>query len=171
MNLKKNVMLVLVIVICVSFFLPWITVESEAIGGVSKILTGKKQATLDSISGFKVPILANSDESRFMISVIKIFNPGITNADKKSWLIWGVPLLAVAMYFLANAFKGNKWIKLGIGIIGIAIFVVSVFKISTTDLDKLVLKVNIGIGLWLIFVSYLGIGVLQILEFIKLKKS
>lgn len=171
MDIKKTLMLFLVLVIVVSFFLPWISVESEAVGGVTKLLTGKKQAIIDSISGFKVPVLANSEESRFMISVIKIFQPQIQNADKKSFLIWGVPLLAVVIFLITNALKDNKWVKLVFGVIGIAIFVVATYKITVTDLDKLVLKVNIAYGLWLILFGYLGIGILQIADFIQLNRS
>ncbi len=171
METKKTIMLVLVLIIVVSFFLPWISVESEAVGSVTKILTGKKQATLDSISGFKVPVLANSEESRFMISVIKIFQPNIKDADKKSFLIWGVPLLSIVMLGLTSKFKDNKWAKLAIGLVGIAVFAVATFKIVSTDLDKLVLKVNIAYGLWLILIGYLGIGIIQLTDFFQMHKS
>lgn len=171
MEIRKTVMAVLVLIIVVSFFLPWISVESQAIGEVTKLLTGKKQATIDSVSGFKVPVLANSEESRFMISVIKIFQPGIKDADKKSFLIWGVPLLAVVMLGFTKMLKDNKWVRLGIGVIGIVIFVFAAFKIVTTDLNKLVLNVKIGYGLWLILIGYLGIGILQVFEFFQLNKS
>ena len=166
-KLYKTGMIALVVIIAVSFFLPWISVESAAVGGVSKILTGKKQAVIDSISGFDVPVLANSDESRLMISIIKIFNPGIQNADIKSYLIWGVPGLAVLMLVLSRFLDKNKWFYLAVGIIGVLIFVAAVFKITTTDLDKLVLKVNISIGLWLILVAYFGIGILNMVKFFK----
>ncbi len=171
MGIKKNIMLVLVIVIVVAFFLPWISVESAVVGKVSKILTGKTQATIGSVSGFKVPILANSEESRFMITIIKIFQPDITNADKKSFLIWAVPLLAVVIFLVSNSSKANKWTYLAFGVLGILIFAGATFKILTTDLDKVVMKVNIGYGLWLILFGYLGIGILQISEFLKLRKS
>ena len=169
MDLKKNLMLILVIVIFVSFFLPWVSVESKALGNVAKILTGKDQKASYGISGFNVPVLANSDQSKIMITIIKIFEPNITNADKKSYLIWIIPLLAVAMYLVSNSSKANKWTYLTFGTLGILIFVGAVFKIVTTDLDKVVLKVNIGYGLWLILFGYLGIGILQIKEFLKLK--
>ena len=170
MDLKKNLMLFLVIVIVVAFFLPWISVESAVVGKVSKILTGKTQATIGSVSGFKVPILANSEESRLMIAVIKIFQPDITNADKKSFLIWMVPLLAVVIFLVGNAPKTNQWIRLVFGVLGILIFVGVTYKIITTDLDKMIIKVNIEYGLWLIIFGYLGIGILQIGEFLKLRK-
>ena len=170
MDLKKNLMLFLVIVIVVAFFLPWISVESAVVGKVSKILTGKTQATIGSVSGFKVPILANSEESRLMIAVIKIFQPDITNADKKSFLIWVIPLLAVVIFLVGNTSKTNQWIRLVFGILGILIFVGVTYKIITTDLDKMIIKVNIEYGLWLIIFGYLGIGILQIGEFLKLRK-
>ena len=171
MEIRRTIMAVLVLMIFVAFFLPWVSVESAAVGGVTKLLTGKEQAKTDSISGFKVPVLANSEESRFMISVIKIFQPDIKDADKKSFLIWSIPLLATVMFGLTNVLGNNKWIRLVIGVVGIAIFALATFKIVTTDLDKLVLKVNIGYGLWLILVGYLGIGLLQVTEFFLLNKS
>ena len=158
--------LVLVIIIFIAFFLPWISVESQAIGQISKLLTGKEQAKIDGISGFDVPVMANSEESRFMISVIKIFKPDITNADKKSYLIWIVPLLAVVLFFISNILKNNKWARLAAGVLCLGIFIVAVFKIMTIDLDKLVLNVRIAYGLWLALLGYLGFGLAELYSFI-----
>lgn len=171
MEIKKMIMLVLVVIIFISFFLPWISVESAAIGGVTKLLTGKEQSVFTQVSGFQVPVLANSDESRFMITIIKLFQPNVKDADKKSYLIWGVPLLAVVLFLLSYFLKDNKWVALAIGIIGIAIFAGAVFKISTTNLDKLVMQVKIAYGLWLILAGYLGLGILGILDFVKMLKK
>jgi len=170
-DMKNKLMLILVVIIAVAFFLPWVSVESEVVGSITKLLTGKKQAATVSISGFQVPLLANSEESKLMITIIKIFQPGITNADKKSFLIWIIPLMAGAFYFLGNKFKDQKWVKLAMGIIGITIFVIATFKIMTTNLDKVVMKMNIGVGLWLILIGYLGIGIIQITDFMRLNKS
>jgi len=169
--MKNKLMLALVVIIFISFFMPWVSVSSDVAGSIAKLITGKEQAASISISGFQVPVLANGKESKMVISVIKIFQPGITHADKKSFLIWIIPFLAVAFYFLSNTFKDQKWVKLGMGVIGIAIFAVATFKIMTTDLDKVVLKVNIELGLWLILIGYLGIGIIQITDFIRLNKS
>lgn len=59
-----------------------------------------------------MPILANGSESRFMISIMKIFNPGIKDADKKSFLIWGVPLFAVVLFLIGRYLGKNKWVNL-----------------------------------------------------------
>jgi hypothetical protein len=167
---SKVAVCAIVLLIFVSFFLPWISVESPAAGKISEILTGKKQGGFYSISGFQVPILANSKESRLIISVIKLFNPGITDADKKSWLIWAVPGLAVAMLILVLIWGRNKWLELTLGIIGVAIFGVAAFKILTTNLDKLILKVTIVYGLWALLIGYLLLGCVCLLNFAGLLK-
>ena len=51
-NNLNSVMVILVAVIVIAFFLPWVTVESGQVGAISKLLTGKKQSTIDRISGF-----------------------------------------------------------------------------------------------------------------------
>jgi len=170
---KSNtlVMLVLTIVIFVSFFLPWVRVESQAVGVVAKALTGKKQAVIDNISGFQVPIMANSADARLMMSIIQIFNPGVTNADKKSYLIWLIPLLAVVIFIVSYFLGKNKWVNLAIGILGCAIFFVAAYKLKTIDLDKLVLNVSIAPGLWLILWGYLGMGLIGGINFIKVIKA
>jgi hypothetical protein len=158
----KLIRLGLVVIIFISFFLPWVSVESEAMGKVSKLLTGKAQANISAVSGFQVPILANSQDSRFMISIIKIFKPQINNADKKSFLIWIVPLLAIALFFISIGFKNKKLVKLLIGLVSIAIFAGAVYKINTTDLNKLVLNVKVAYGLWITLLSYLTFGLIEL---------
>jgi hypothetical protein len=156
---SKIIVMILALVIFLGFFLPWINVESAAVGSFSKMITGKKQAVLDSISALRVPIMANSNDSRFMIDVIKIFNPNVKDADKKSYLIWAIPLLALAMAVFYYVWGGNKWLNLAYGIAGCAIFFAAVYKIKTTNLDKLVLQVTTAPGLWLTLWGYLGIGI------------
>ena len=181
-------MLILVGVIVISFFLPWISVESEPIDLITKpvdliakpldfitnTLTGETESktessgTFFSISAFKVPILANSAEVRLMISIIKIFNPGIQGADKKSYLIWSIPGLAVIIFVMSLFLSRNRWFNLAVGILGITIFSVAAFKITTTNLDKLVLKVTIDQGLWLTLYGFLGMGILCALRFVQI---
>ena len=168
------VIILLAIVIFVSFFMPWVSLESKVIMGVlTKTLMVERQAKLMSISGYDVPVMANGEDAKLMISIIKLFNPNVTGADKKSYLIWGIPILALAIA-VANLFLGkNKWFSLGVGIFGLAIFAVAVFKIKTTDLDKLVMSASIGSGLWITLWGYLGIGLCALANAVPafLKKS
>lgn len=170
--MKRNIALALAAVIVISFFLPWVSVEAGLAGKLTKMINIEEQKVqLYSISGFKVPILANSEESRLMITVIKIFEPNITNADKKSFLIWVVPILAIAMFFAGDIFKNNKWVFLGIGVMGVLIFLGSTIKILTTDLDKVVMKINIGYGFWLVLIGYLGLGIMGAIKFLEIQKK
>ena len=162
---QKTVLSACVAIIVIGFFLPWVSVGSAQVGAVSKLLTGARQEKITSISGLQIPILANSQESKLMITIIKIFNPGIKDADKKSWAVFLIIVLALVIYGLVYYFPKNKWIHLAIGIVGIAIFAVAVFKIATTDMDKFVIQVKIGIGMWMILLAYLVMGIMSFIQF------
>ena len=73
MKTGRLISAILTAVIFIAFFLPWVRVEAPMVGTISKVLTGKRQAELTSISGFDVPVLANGPDARLMISIIKIF--------------------------------------------------------------------------------------------------
>ena len=171
MNLRKTIALVAVIAVMAAFFMPWVEAESQMVGGISKILTGKHQASIAKISGFSVPIMANSSESRLAITVIRIFAPNVNNADKKSYLIWFVPLLAVFMLFISQAFEKIKWVHLGLGLLGLTVFAFATYKIKTTDMDKLVLNVKIAHGLWILLFGYLVIGLTELSVFFSTLKK
>ncbi|MDP8266624.1 MAG: hypothetical protein P9M07_06740 [Candidatus Aceula meridiana] len=167
-NTSKIVYGICVIVIFVAFFLPWVNVHSAPLGGITKLIAGKEAGPLYMISAYQVPIMANGPDSRLMISVIKIFKPQITDADKKSWAIWGIPLFAVLMGAIGVLMKENeikKWVYLAFGIVGCAIFAVAVFKIKTTDLDKMVLQITMGRGLWLTLWGFFVMGLVSFYNF------
>ncbi len=159
-SVQKILMSILVAIILVSFFLPWITVESAAVGEITEILTGKRQVSSGSISGFKLPILANSPESRLAISILKDLSPGIKDADKKSYLVWIAPALAALMLIAKYLLNKNRWANLILGLLGCLIFIVAVHKLGAVNLDTLLLKIDIAYGLRLILISYLGMGLL-----------
>jgi uncharacterized membrane protein len=155
----KPALLILAAVIVLAFFLPWVSIESASrVGKITEMITRKAEKITKSFSGFNVPQLANSSESELAIFILRLFNPGIKYADKKSYLIWVIPILAViiagAMLFLDK----NKWVNLAVALLGIMIFTVALYKIKTTDLNKLILKIDIAAGLWFTLLGYLGIG-------------
>lgn len=167
-KLYNMAMLALAVLVMIAFFIPWVAVKSEQVGIVSKVLTGKKQAVIDNISAFQVPILANGPDARLMLSVIKIFNPNVKDADKKSFLIWGIPFLAVIIFIVSYFFGNNKWVNIIIGVLGAFIFVVVSYKIKITNLNKLVLNIEMRPGLWLTLWSFLLMGILGFTRFASL---
>lgn len=160
--------LMLVVVIVVGFFLPWVNAESKNIGTLSKLITGKRISDIGvTISAFQIPIMANSKDAKLIISIIELFNPGIENADKKSYLAWVIPIFA-AILFLLLLFRGdNKWVTLAIALVGISIFAFATYKINTTDLNRLFTKVTVEKGAWLTLYGFLGIGVVSTIKFLQ----
>jgi len=174
-NINKMAYGVCVIIIFVAFFLTWVNVHSAPMSGLSKLIAGKEAGPLYTISAYDGPIMANGPDSRLMISVIKIFKPEITDADKKSWAIWGIPLFAIAIGLVGVLMKEGeikKWLYLVFGIIGCAIFIVATIKLKTIDLDKMVLQVTMGVGLWATLWGFFAIGLLSLYNFaMALKKK
>ena len=163
-----GLMAVLVLLIIVAFFMPWVSVESTpVVSELSRIFTKKEVKISQSISAYHVPMLANTEDARLANSVIKILNPDTQDAGKNSFLIWLVPLLAVAILLLSILFSKNKWVHLASAAVGILIFVIGVYRIKTLNLNQIILNVAIGPGLWLTLWAYLGIGVCALLNFVK----
>lgn len=166
MNTVKNLLIiVLAVVIFVAFFLPWASVESPAASKLQKLLKMKEQAPATKISGYEIPVIANSRNAYLALTVIEIFNPGVSGADKKSYLVWIVPILAALMAVFSLVLGKNKWVNLAIGIIGSLIFAIAMYKIKSTDMDKLLVRVVIEQGLLITLWSYLGIGIAGLLAF------
>lgn len=164
----SSVMAVLVFLIIVAFFMPWVGIEStQAAGKLSEILTGEERRVSQTVSAYQVPRLANTKDTRLAISVIKIMNPGVKDADKKSFLVWVVPLLAVTILALSILFKNNKWLHLACALIGILIFSIGVYRIKSANLSQALLNIAIGPGLWLTLWAYLGLGLCELLNFSK----
>lgn len=170
--MKKSVyallIFILAVIINVSFFLPWLSIESKPIGSISKLLTGKSQTHIDTLNGFKIPIRANSSDARFMISVVKIFHPGMKNIPKNSFYIWLLPLIAVISFGASYFFRRTRLVALLIAIAGFSIFSIGFYKITHTDLERLILTVRIGSGLWLTLYAYLAMGIIGASRFIQL---
>ena len=168
----EKIILVAVICICIGFFLPWVHVMSAPMSGLTKLIVGKAAGPIDSISGFDVPLLANGPDARLMTSIIQIFNPSVKHADTMSWGIWLVPLLAIAIFLTLKFVPQRKWLYLGYGLLGCLIFGVAVFKLKTTDLDKMVLQIKLAFGLWLWLWAYLCLGLVCLYHFyLSVRKS
>ena len=162
----KFLMVVLAGAVIAGFFLPWITVESKPVGSLMKILTGQHQETVQGISGFRIPIFANREESHIIITIATLFKPGIENVDKKSYLVWAVPVLAFIILVLALHNDRSELLNFLFAVIGLVIFAYSFYKLQTTNLDKLLFEVKPGLGGWLTLGGYLSIGVLGFLQFV-----
>ena len=168
----------------IAFFLPWVRLETTQatnifsqglalasvgagpVGFISGLFSGGKHGLGQNISAYQVPILANSNESTLIISLMQIFMPNVRDADKKSYFLWAIPLLAVVIAAAGFFLGGNKWFNLAVGMIGIVIFSVVTYKVKSVDLDKMVMKVSTGPGLWLTLWAYFGMGIVSVIAFL-----
>ena len=62
-KLCKSMIAVCVVAIILGFFLPWARVQSKQVGAITKMLTGKRQGSIDAVSGFRIPLMANSERA------------------------------------------------------------------------------------------------------------
>ena len=164
-KLYKFAMFIFSASVIVSFFLPWVSVNTQPVGKVAAVLTPGAGSAFTEISGFKIPIAANSCDARLIVSVVKIFKPSMQDVDKKVWFVWFVPILAWFIFLLTGRFSNSKFINLIYAVIGFGIFLFAFYKIETADLRNVVLKIKIEPGFWFTIWAYLGIGILGFLRF------
>ncbi|MDD4295242.1 MAG: hypothetical protein PHP69_07010 [Candidatus Omnitrophica bacterium] len=146
-----------VAVIWLGFFLPWVSVDTARMGFITKAISGKELTNI-LISGIDVPFMANSNNAALLESVAKIFNPQISGIGVKSLLIFIVPLLPTLLFCMLIFLRRVRWLFIANAVLflGAASFIT--YKLKTTQLDKLVIKVDILYGLWMIVLGYFIFG-------------
>ncbi|MFA4984935.1 MAG: hypothetical protein WC559_06520 [Candidatus Omnitrophota bacterium] len=167
-------MLFFALLVITAFFQPWVEIESFQggtiqigsiqIANIPKIEIGNQQLLNRSISGYDVPVLANGRDARLVISIVKIFKPDVRDIDKKSYLVWAIPALAAAIFLLSIVLSQNKLANIIIGLAGVMIFALAWYKLSSVSLDKVVIAVRFGHGIWMTLWGYLGMGLSSILN-------
>ncbi|MBM3250448.1 MAG: hypothetical protein FJZ09_06410 [Candidatus Omnitrophica bacterium] len=156
-------------VVIMAFFMPWIRVESEAMGFFNKLFGGKKGAQVESISGFRIPIIANSEESKMMIDIIMAYDPDAKDPSKRSYLVWLYPTLALMILFFSLAFPRNSWVNLGCGILAALVFGFGMYKVMNADTNRTqFMTLTVGPGVWVTLWGYLAIGIAGLFKFVSL---
>lgn len=144
--------------IIVCFFLPWITVHMKTAAAVNGLFGREMAASTFTTSGAGVPRLANGESAKTFIQVSGMFFGSVANADKKSYLVWIVPLLSIAMLAASLKFKG-KWIVSAIlGSLCAAIAIGVTCKLLLTDLNGLLIRVQLCWALWAILLAFAAIS-------------
>jgi len=164
-KLYKFMMFIFSASVIVSFFLPWVSVNTQPIGKVATVLTPENGSSFTKISGFRIPIVANSCDSRLIVNIVKIFKPSMQDVEKKIWFVWFVPILAWLIFILTSRFSNSKLMGLICTVIGFGIFLFAFYKIETANLENVVLRIKIEQGFWFTIWAYLGIGILGFLRF------
>jgi len=174
----------------IAFFMPWATVATSAVGitkEASSAFGGKFGKELDkatealsemgdisvksSVSGYQIPKLVNDETSKVAISVAEMFFEDVKDLDKKSYLVYLLPILGIVC--AALAFFGGKNILYVIPMVilsgGAAIG--GLYKLYTTNVSSLAVQIVIQNGLWFTMYSFLFISIVGIVWFIADKKK
>lgn len=176
--------------VIVSFFMPWAraTVSatkvaknlSEAAGGKlqntsfgGKFVQGLNQATnaignlgdikvKTTVSGYDIPTMTSKKSSHVAIQLAQLLFKDAKDMDKKSMLVYLLPLFAIACIALAVIGLRYKAAVIASAIIGGVIGIGGLYKLIATDLSKLPVQISIENGLWQTMYGYLLICIFSI---------
>lgn len=178
------------IVIVRAFFLPWAKV-SASVTKVSKELSQAAAGPLENtpfagkfisifekttkaigevgdievktmVSGYDIPTMVNKKSSKVAISFAQTFFKDAEGLDKKSMLVFLLPLFAIVCGLLAVAGIRYNWAPVPMLIISGAISLVGLYNLKTLNLSSSVVAITIEKGLWQTIYAYLVIFILSI---------
>ena len=178
------------IIIIASFFMPWAKAtvsatkvannmvnsasgkfQNTSFGG--KFLQGLNQATnaignlgdievKTTVSGYDIPTMTSKKSSHVAIQLAQLLFKDAKDLDKKSMLVYLLPLFAIACIALAVTGLKYKASIIAAAIIGGVIGIGGLYELIATDLSKLPVQISIENGLWQTMYGYLLISILGV---------
>ena len=114
------------------------------------------------VSGYDIPRLVNSKSSKVAIAVAQLFFGNVKDLDKKSYLVYLLPICSIVCILLAIlGIRLKASIIAMLALSGIISFG-GLFKIFTTNLSSLYVNIMIARGLWDTLYAYLFIFLISI---------
>ena len=178
------------VTIIVSFFMPWAKASvsatkvakslTEAAAGplsqspfAGKFIKGLNKATnaiegmgdievKAAVSGYDIPTMINKKSSRIAISLAQTLFKDAKDLDKKSLLVYLLPLFGIVCIGLALVGFKSKISVIAMAVISGAISIGGLYELMTVDLTSLPVRISIENGLWQTMYGYLLISVLSI---------
>lgn len=178
------------VIIITSFFMPWVSAATSVtrvseevansmgpLGGlpfVGKVIAGVKEGADivrgvgdinigTTVSGYDIPKMVNSGSSKVALSFAQNFFQGTEGLDKKSMLVYLLPLFAIICILLTII--GIRYILALIPmlIVSGAISLAGLYNLKTVNLSNDVVDIAIQKGLWYTMYGYLAIFIINIL--------
>jgi hypothetical protein len=198
--MKKLVFMTMVIaasaVIITAFFMPWAKVATS-VTGISKELTstvggtpfaGKVVGKIDKITGAiadlgdveikttvrgnQVPALVNNQTSKVALSLAQVMFKSAEGIDKKSYLVYLLPLFGIICAVLAVLGLKSKIYVAAMLILGGIVSIGGLYNLYTMDIESQIVKISIENGLWYTMYAFLFIFLVGIVWFISdIKKA
>ena len=114
------------------------------------------------VSGYDIPTLVNKKTSQIAIAVASVVFKDAKDLDKKSMLVYLLPLLALVCIGLAIVGLKNKIAIIVMAILSGGVAVGGLYNLMTVDLSNLPVQISIEQGLWQTMYAYLLISVIGI---------
>lgn len=115
------------------------------------------------VSGYDIPTLVNKKSSHIAVSIASVVLKDAKDLDKKTMLIYLLPLLALVCIGLAVIGLKSDIAVIVMAILSGAIGIGGLYNLMTVDLSNLAVKISIEQGLWQTMYGYLLICVLSII--------
>jgi hypothetical protein len=185
-----GLVIICAVTVIFSFFMPWAK-ASVSVTKVAKSLTESASTTLanspfagnfikrfstatnavenlgdievkTAVSGYDIPTMINKKSSRIAISLAQTLFKDARDLDKKSLLVYLLPLLAIACIALAVIGLKTKISVIAMAVISGVIAGGGLYALMTVDLTKLPIQISIENGLWQTMYGYLLICLFSI---------
>ena len=115
------------------------------------------------VSGYDIPTLINKKTSQIAIAIASVMFKDVKDLDKKSMLVYLLPLLALVCIGLAIAGLKNKITVIVMAVLSGGIAVGGLYNLMTIDLSSLPIQISIEQGLWQTMYAYLVISIIGII--------
>lgn len=114
------------------------------------------------VSGYNIPTLINKKSSQVAIAIASAMFKDVKDLDKKSMLVYLLPLLALLCIGLAIVGIKNKITLIVMAVLSGGIAVGGLYNLMTINLSDLPIQISIEQGLWQTMYAYLIISVIGI---------
>ncbi len=94
-----------------------------------------------------------------------MFSPGLREFAHKSWILWLVPIIAVAISRSSKRYKKSKLFNFSITLLGLGLSSMVIYRIMNLNLDNFIYQVKLKEGFWITLGSFFIIGVLGLMQF------
>lgn len=138
-------------------FIKQLNVVTEAVSDLGDIEV-KTQ-----VSGYDIPALINKKSSKIAISLAQVMFKDVKDLDKKSMLVYLLPLMALVCAGLGIIGLKNNISVIVMVVISGAISIVGLYNLMTVKLDNLTVNISIEQGLWQTMYAYLLICVIGVI--------
>jgi|GEM_PF-1752581 len=116
------------------------------------------------MSGFQLPAIVNkrnTDGLMANLALQALF--GHKGTEQKALLVYAYPLIVVASFLMLISVQKNRRLLLIPSVLALVFYFWTRYRIITTELERSVLQLQIGWGLWICLYSLLVTGILMFL--------